>query len=171
MKLALTGLAIAAGLCTPAHARQTTLTNTARLSFTSATGASGVNSNTTTLSVVENRRPNIRLMRLAVGAEGVAMGASTTQCLVDGKGFEIPGLDGDSEFDPDSVKLRPATSYHAGEPIFIDIEDPDSNSDPAARDVLSITIKTSLGEQGNPESLGNRAEYWPFPGLYSGDGH
>jgi hypothetical protein len=39
MKLALTGLAIAAGLCAPAHARQTTvITNTARLSYTTATG-------------------------------------------------------------------------------------------------------------------------------------
>jgi hypothetical protein len=101
MKLALTGLAIAAGLCAPAHARQTTspttttLTNTARLSFTSATGASsGVTSNTTTLTVTASTRPKIRLMRLAIGAEGATMDVSTTQCLVDGKGYGPPNLNG-----------------------------------------------------------------------------
>jgi len=149
MKLALTGLAIAAGLCTPVHARQTTttLTNTARLSFVSATGSGSVTSNTTTLAVTEPRRPIIRLMRLAIGAEGVAMDVSTTQCLVDGKGYGPPDLDGGNSFDPTAVKLRPATSYHAGEPVFIDIEDPDSNRDPQARDVTSITLKTSLGDK------------------------
>lgn len=148
MKLALTGLAIVAGLCTPAHARQTTLTNTARLSFTSATGvSSGVNSNTTTLAVTAPVRPKIRLMRLAVEAQGVAMNTSVTQCMVAGKGFTTPGVDGDSEFDPNSVKLRPATSYHAGEPVFIDIDAPDKNVDGSVRDVMSITIKTSLGDE------------------------
>lgn len=148
MKLALTGLAIAAGLCAPAHARQTTtLTNTARLSFTSATGAGSVNSNTTSLTVTAPTRPIIRLMRLAVEAEGVAMDASVTECLVEGKGYGPPNLDGASGFDPKSVKLRPATSYHAGEPVFIDIEAPDKNIDGSVRDMMVITLKTSMGDK------------------------
>lgn len=148
MKLALTGLAIAAGLCAPAHARQAaTLTNTAQLSFTSATGTGSVRSNTTTLTVTAPSRPAIRLMRLAIAADGVAMDASTTQCLVEGKGYGPPDLSGGSSFDPTSVKLRPATSFHAGEPVFIDIEAPDQNVDGEARDMMTITIKTSLGDK------------------------
>jgi uncharacterized repeat protein (TIGR01451 family) len=147
MKLALTGLAIAAGLCTPVYARQTTLTNTARLSFVTATGGSGVNSNTTTLVVTAAKRPTIRLMRLAIGAEGVAMEAGATQCLVDGKGYGPPNFDGGNAFDPTSVKLRPATSFHAGEPVFMAIDAPDHNADPNARDIMVLTIKTSLGDK------------------------
>lgn len=148
MKLALTGLAIAAGLCAPAHARQTTtLTNTARLSFTSATGTGGVDSNTTTLTVTASTRPKIRLLRLAIGAEGATMDVSTTQCLVDGKGYGPPNLSGGNEFDHTSVKLRPATSFHAGEPVFIAIDAPEQNVDPNARDMMAITIKTSLGDK------------------------
>jgi hypothetical protein len=59
MKLALTGLAIAAGLCAPTHARQTAiLTNTARLSYVTSTGSEGVNSNTTTLTATAAKTPD-----------------------------------------------------------------------------------------------------------------
>jgi uncharacterized repeat protein (TIGR01451 family) len=148
MKLALTGLAIAAGLCGPVHARQTTtLTNTARLSFVSGTGSGGVDSNTTTLTVTAPTRPTIRLLRLAIGAQGAAMEAGETQCLVEGKGYGPPNFSGGNEFDPTSVKLRPATSFHAGEPVFIAIDAPDHNVDRGARDTMTITIKTSLGDK------------------------
>jgi uncharacterized repeat protein (TIGR01451 family) len=148
MRLALTGLAIAAGFCAPAHARQTTiLTNTARLSYASATGSGGVNSNTTTLTVTARAAPSIRLMRLAVAADGTAMDAGPTECLINGKGYVTPDLSGGTDFDPTSVKLRLATSFHAGEPVFIAISAPDENRDAATRDVMTITIKTSLGDK------------------------
>nr|WP_295106169.1 hypothetical protein [uncultured Caulobacter sp.] len=147
MRLVLTGLAIAAGICAPAHARQTAvITNTARLSFGSAT-VTTVNSNTTTLTVTANQAPTIKLLRLAIGAEGTPRDVSTTQCLIEGRGYVSPDTSSGAAFDPAAVKLRAATSFHAGEPVFIFISSPDANRDPAARDVMAITIKTSLDDK------------------------
>ncbi|WP_454759508.1 DUF11 domain-containing protein [Caulobacter segnis] len=148
MKLVLTGLAIAAGLCAPAHARQTAvISNTARLTFAGGTGTTGVNSNTTTLTVTASKAPAIRLLRLAIGAEGTARDVSTTQCLIEGRGYVSPDVSMAGSFDPTAVKLRTATSFHAGEPVFIFISAPDANRDAAARDMMAITIKTSLGDK------------------------
>jgi uncharacterized repeat protein (TIGR01451 family) len=148
MKLALTGLAIAAGLCGPTHARQTAvITNTARLSYVTSTGSEGVNSNTTTLTATAAKTPTIRLLRMAVGAEGQARDVSATQCLVEGGGYVAPDASGGTEFDPSSVKLRAATSFHAGEPVFIAISAPDENRDATTRESMTITLKTTLGDK------------------------
>jgi uncharacterized repeat protein (TIGR01451 family) len=149
MRLALTGLAIAAGFCAPAHARQAAavISNTARLSYASGTGTTGVNSNTTTLNVTTSKAPAIRLLRLAIGAEGTPRDVSTTQCLVEGRGYVSPDVSMAGSFDPTAVKLRAATSFHAGEPVFIFISAPDANRDPSVRDQMAITIKTSLGDK------------------------
>ena len=144
---ALTGMAIAMGLAAPAHAQQSaTLTNTARLSFTSAAGITTLNSNTTTLTVTARTPPRINLMRLSVLAAGESLNASDGSCKMGNQGFVAPSLDGDESFDPKAVKLRHATSFHAGEPVFVDYRAPDANLDPTVRDLTEIVLKTTLGD-------------------------
>jgi uncharacterized repeat protein (TIGR01451 family) len=148
MRLVLTGLAIAAGLCAPTHARQTAvLTNTAKLSYGGGTTTSVIKSNTTTLTISPRATPTIRLLRMAIGAEGTPRDVSTTQCLMDGHGYVAPNVSAMTGFDPTAVKLRAATSFHAGEPVFIAISAPDENRDPTALDMMAITLKTSMGDK------------------------
>jgi hypothetical protein len=63
------------------------------------------------------------------------------------RGYVAPDASGGTEFDPTSVKLRAATSFHAGEPVFIAISAPDENRDAATRESMTITLKTTLGDK------------------------
>ncbi len=148
MKLALTSLAITAGLLSPAYARQQdVITNTGQLSYAGATGRVSVNSNTTSVKIL-NTLPKILLMRLAGGAEAeVVLNAGGTMCLVEGQGYKTPDLTGVEDFDPRQVPLRETTSFHAGETMFIDVSLPEANRDPNVREEITITVETPQGDR------------------------
>lgn len=144
MKLALTSLAISASLLSPAYARQDVVNNTAQLSFAGSTGRVSVASNTTAVKIAY--APKILLMRLAGEADGIVLNAGGTSCLVDGA-YVAPDLTGLEAFDSAKVKLREATSFHAGETMFIDVSLPEANRDPNVREVISITVETPQGDK------------------------
>jgi uncharacterized repeat protein (TIGR01451 family) len=146
MKLALTSLAISAGLLSPAYARQAdVVTNTAQLSYAGAAGRLSVNSNTTTVKVAY--APKILLMRLAGEADGIVLNAGGTMCQVEGQGFKAPDVSALEAFDPMKVKLREAPSFHAGETMFIDVSMPEVNRDPNVREEITITVETPQGDK------------------------
>jgi uncharacterized repeat protein (TIGR01451 family) len=128
------------------------LTNTARMTYVEHDRARTVSSNTTILTTSTRRRPALYLMQLANGAPGTVMPADNSLCRSAAGGWAPPteaamavmSRSGASESD---LSLRQASSYHAGEPIFIDAVAPDSNLDPAVRERVQITITTSTGDR------------------------
>lgn len=141
-------MAIAMGLVAPAYAQQSAvITNTGRLSFMSAGGATTVTSNTTTLTVTARKAPRIFLMRLAFASSGgITLNADGGQCLVTGKGYVDPDVDNDDLFNASAVVLRQSATFHAGEPVFIDYIAPDSNTDPNRRELVDLTVRTGQGD-------------------------
>jgi len=63
------------------------------------------------------------------------------------------------------VPLVPATSYHAGEPIFVQVTDPDQNLDRTSRDTVLVTVTDST--TGETEVL-RLTETGPDTGVFVG---
>ena len=127
----------------------TTLTNTAQMTYVEHDQVRTVSSNTTTLTASSRRRPALYLMQLANGAPGTAIPADNSLCRSAMGGWAPPAAAevAAMEMSDGDVSLRRATSYHAGEPIFIDAAAPDSNLDPTVRERVQITITTSTGDR------------------------
>jgi uncharacterized repeat protein (TIGR01451 family) len=125
----------------------TTLNNTAQMTYADNGQARTVSSNTTTLTASSRRRPALYMMELAVGASGTMMPADDSRCLSTTGAWTSPAMAGMAAARSGGVSLRRATSYHAGEPIFIDVAAPDSNLDASVRERVQVTVTTSSGDR------------------------
>jgi uncharacterized repeat protein (TIGR01451 family) len=124
-----------------------TLTNTAQLTYVENDQVRTVSSNTTTLTASTRRRPTLYLMQLAAGATGTAMRADDSLCRSASGAWASPRGEMSTFGGGGGYSLRRATSFHAGEPIFIDAAAPDSNLDPTVRERVQITVTTSTGDR------------------------
>ncbi|KSB87750.1 hypothetical protein AS593_00545 [Caulobacter vibrioides] len=123
------------------------ITNTAQLSYRENGASQTISSNTVQAQVSARKRPVMSLMRLAVGAPGAMTSVDNSRCRTAMGAWAPPGATGDQAFNADGVALRPASSFHAGEPIFIGVDAPESNIDPTARDHVQVKLSTSGGDR------------------------
>jgi uncharacterized repeat protein (TIGR01451 family) len=123
------------------------LSNTAQMTYGDNGQALTVSSNTTTLTASSRRRPALYMMQLANGATGTAVASDNSLCRSATGAWTAPAMGMMTTSAAAGASLRPASSYHAGEPIFIDAAAPDSNLDPNVRDHVQITVTTSTGDR------------------------
>ncbi|MDH3212430.1 MAG: hypothetical protein OEM05_08075, partial [Myxococcales bacterium] len=139
----------------------TVIDNTAQASYVDPLGAAtSVDSNTDTITTVPSRTPSqISFLHYAPGSPGaVATDVTPALCSSSGTtggpfGPAPPVTDlGGSPIDFGSpVDLVVGGAFHAGEPLFVRLIDPDQNLDAAAQDAVVLRLEsTSLGD---PEAL------------------
>jgi uncharacterized repeat protein (TIGR01451 family) len=145
---------IGAMLCLlgPLHAfGQATVTNTATLNFTDPSSNPGsVNSNTVTSTVSPNPTNSIiSFFNFSPVPATEADQADGGQCRVGGVFVPIPGLTthlGAPINTAAPVDLLSAKAFHAGEAIFIKVDDGDKNINTGVRDTVDLSVTTSTGD-------------------------
>jgi len=59
----------------------------------------------------------------------------------------LPGV-GTTTLDPNTpISMNPVDVYHAGEPVFVHLEDLDQNLDPGVQETIVVTVVSSIGDQ------------------------
>ena len=59
----------------------------------------------------------------------------------------LPGV-GTTTLDPNApISMNPVVTYHAGEPVFILLEDLDQNLNPGVQETIIVTVTSSTGDQ------------------------
>jgi uncharacterized repeat protein (TIGR01451 family) len=163
--------AIAAVLLTALPAGGATISNTARLAYLDpAGGPISQLSNTVTFQTAPGATPGVvSLFRYAPSSGGAKpTQADGAQCGDGAGGFSpappIKEVAGQAIDLAAPVPLVDTGWYHAGEPVFVTLADPNRDADPLARETIDVQITTSAGDQ---EALRLR-ETGPDTGLFAG---
>lgn len=163
-------LLLAGGL---AHAQSATpagtqIRNAAQLIYQRNGVDVAVTSNEVTETVARPAtRAAIELLRASDASSTQKTTAGPTQCLHSG-GYEAlaaPKLTGGSAIDPmQPVSLSKASIVHGGEPLFVQVNDPDQDVDGTAIDTIDVRVRSA---NGDTETL-RLAETAPNSGLFVG---
>ena len=137
----------------------TNIDNVATATFDVGGPVLAVNSNTVTLSSTIISTPStISLYQYDSTGAGTVNEAVPTQYASVGPpgssfvvspdpGLPLPGT-GLATLDPNApVSMNPVDVYHAGEPVFVHLEDLDQNLDPGVQETILVTVTTSNGDQ------------------------
>ncbi|MET0658451.1 MAG: hypothetical protein ABW110_09895 [Steroidobacteraceae bacterium] len=112
-------------------------------------------------------RANIELLRASDATATEKSTAGPTQCMRSGS-FETlaaPKLTAGSALDPTQpVSLSKATIVHGGEPLFVQVSDPDQDFDGTAIDTIDVRVHSATGDT---ETL-RLAETAPSSGVFVG---
>jgi uncharacterized repeat protein (TIGR01451 family) len=144
----------------------TTLSNTAQMTYSDNGQVRTVSSNTTTLTASPRRRPVLSMLQRANGAPGAMTPADNSLCRSAAGGWGPPPASEDGfGMGGGNVSLRRASSFHAGEPIFIGVAAPDSNLDPDVRERVQVTVTTSTKDREVLNLLETGANTGEFVGF------
>lgn len=137
----------------------TDIDNVATATFDVSGNALTIDSNAVTVtSTIISTPSTITLYQYDPSGTGVVNEEVPTQHATTGSpvsGFVVspdpvvilPGV-GATVLDPGTlISLNPVDVYHAGEPVFIQLEDLDQNLDPDAQETVIVTVNTSTGDQ------------------------
>jgi len=128
------------------------ITNTATVDFVDSNAqAQSVNSNTVQTDTLPNPTPAIiSFMRYTPPVGTDSLRADGTQCY-NGTTYDpspAPTTLGGSPIDTSSaLPLSHASSYRAGEPLFLNVTDLNRNKDPLVREYISVVVSSSSGDQ------------------------
>jgi len=155
----------------------TVISNTAAAAYTNgpSSGAIIKNSNTVTVTAVAFRTPStIELLQYAPGAAGAQM-VTLSPPAYSASGTAagpfvtlpstVPSVGGATINLANPVPLVAASQYHAGEPVFIRVTDPDQNLDPNTAETVLVTVTDNL--TGDSELL-RLTETGPNTGVFAG---
>lgn len=96
---------------------------------------------------------------------GTAYNVQPTEC-VGGQQSRVTGLRNTHIPVPGVVNLAPADAIMAGEPVFVEVNDPDQNQNPDVRD--TVTVQLNVPVTGDTEWL-KLTETEPDSGIFIGD--
>ncbi|MDH5710362.1 MAG: OmpA family protein [Gammaproteobacteria bacterium] len=137
----------------------TGINNTAIATFDVGGPVLSINSNTVSItSTIISTPSTVTFYQYDPTGAGVLNQPVPTQYATSGppgSGFVIspnpviplPGL-GATTLDPNApISMNPVDAYHAGEPIFILLEDRDQNLNPGIQETIIVTVTSSTGDQ------------------------
>lgn len=137
----------------------TSISNVASATFDIGGPMLAVSSNAVTLSSTIISTPStVSLYQYDPTGAGVINAAVPTQYASSGPPgtsfvaspdptIALPGV-GSTTLDPNApIAMNPVQVYHAGEPIFVLLEDLDQNLDPTVQETVRVTVTTSNGDQ------------------------
>ncbi len=165
------GLALAL-LCfmLPSFATNITISNTALLEYDDPNSVpTQVNSNTVTTEVSPPPTPaTIEFYRYTPPTGELNVLANDTQCMM-GAAYQMappPTTLGGSVIDTSAlVPLNATTSYRAGEPMFVGLDDGNRNKDSTLREYVEIDLTTSAGEHEKLKLLETGIDTGVFMGV------
>ena len=165
----ITLLALAAFLAGGVSARaEKVVRNTAILSYEVDGERVETPSNEVSLAYQLRTRADISLMRAFPGADGLTIPETGSQCLAaDGAPgpLSIPAKTGTAAASAAvSETLKPARSFRAGDPVFIQVADADRNRDPAVEEEVEVSISS----RGGDEEVLLLRETGPDTGIFLG---
>lgn len=154
----------------------TVISNTARANFTDGISPTIItaSSNTVDLTTVALRTASVlellQYAPTAPGAQMVPVAASSYSTSGTAAGPFVPlappvSASGAAISLAVPVPLVPAAQYHAGEPVFIRLTDPDQNLDPAVAETVVVTLRDSV--TGDREVI-RLTETGPNTGAFTG---
>lgn len=128
------------------------ITNTASASFTGPSGATVQTSNTTSLSSVPLPSPAlVTFYQYAPGTSGGSLPFDGGRYDSGGGSFSPlaspVALDGSPISLAGPVEVRATRVYHLNEPVFITLADANRNTDPAARELIKVTVTSQTGDR------------------------
>jgi uncharacterized repeat protein (TIGR01451 family) len=138
-----------AQVATPAG---TTIQNSARVSFTDANGAAAtITSNTVSATVTPPpSRAEVNILRATLAGAQVQSTTGPTQCLSSSGALVVlpdPRLADGASVDPmQPVSLSAAAALHGGEAAFVQVADPDQNTDAAVVNTAQLRVATPTGD-------------------------
>ncbi|MCK5003074.1 MAG: OmpA family protein [Gammaproteobacteria bacterium] len=137
----------------------TNINNTATAEFNTGGPALTINSNTVTLaSTIISTPSTVTFYQYDSTGGGTVNEEVPTEYATSGPpgaGFVVspnptiplPAV-GTVTLDPNTlISMNPVDFYHAGEPVFIHLQDLDQNLDPTIQEMIVVTIITSIGDQ------------------------
>lgn len=169
-------LALALVLCAPGVPAQS-ITNTASVTYQVGPQRVGVILNSNTVSIRATPAPSpaqVRFYQYAPGAPGAVAvgfdGGGYGGALDDDTGASYAPLGAPSTIYGDAIALsgpiavRETTTYHAGEPVFITLEDANRNLDSGVREFINLTLANPV--TGDSEVL-RLQETGPDTGVFA----
>lgn len=135
----------------PSLAANITISNTALLEYDDPNSVpTSVDSNTVTTEVAPPPTPAIiEFYRYTPPTGELNVLANDTQCMM-GAAYQmapLPSQGGNVINTAAPVPLNATTSYHAGEPMFVGLDDRNRNKDSAVREYVEIDLTTSDGDR------------------------
>lgn len=132
-----------------------TITNTARLAYTTGSSTQPVFLDSNTVTQVAASAPTPAVVTFHAFAPNAADSVNTAidggQCAdANGSFSSIPTprrSNGDSLPTSPSLQIRPVDVFHAGEPVFIQLADGNRDIDSAVRDIIDVIVTTSAGDE------------------------
>lgn len=128
----------------------TQIRNTAQLQYVHDGMEVIVHSNEVVATVVRPAtRAAIKILRATEAGATLSTTAGPTQCLVSNtyQTLAAPTLSGGTAIDPTQpVRLAVAEAMHGGEPLFVQVDDPDQDLDGAAIDTIDVRVRSASGD-------------------------